>query len=334
MSASPARLTIGSGSKSLTLLFNQEAYLGDAQYIVRVDGVQIGGVLSASALRASGEVDTLTVLGDWGSGSHTVQVEFLYDAYGGSADTDRNLYLVGASYGGQEITGASADLFRPGAASFSFYDETGPAALRILPLGDSNTHGYDTSKNEAVWESYRKPFWDLATLNGFSIDFVGSRSNGSAALPDRDHFGVSGITATEVATFAGDLARETLPDVVLLMLGTNDAMREDDAAQTVPGELLSIMRSIASIAPDVDIFLASLPPIDAALLPFRADANEIRDAINAQLPGIVAEAQSEGIDATYVPVSYTMADLTDGVHLAEAAHARTAQAWFDAVFMG
>ena len=333
MSGPPNRLMIGSGSESLTLLINQEAYLGDAQYIVRVDGVQIGGVLSASALRASEEVDTVTVLGNWSSGSHNVQVEFLYDAWGGSADTDRNLYLVGASYDGKDIIGASADLFRPGAASFSFSNGAGPDALRILPLGDSNTHGWDNSKNESVWESYRKPLWDLATGSGLSIDFVGSRSNGSAGLPDRDHFGVSGITATEVATFAGDLAGETRPDVVLLMLGTNDALREGDAAQTVPGELLSIMRSIASVAPDVDILLASLPPINAALLPFRADADAIRDAINVQLPGVVAEAQAEGIDATFVPVSYTMGDLTDGVHLSEAAHARTAQAWFDALFV-
>lgn len=325
----PGRVAIGSGSDSLTLLINQDAYLGNAQYVVRVDGVQVGEVLTASALRSSGEVDVVTVRGDWKGGSHTVAVEFLNDAWDGSPETDRNLFLVSASQGGRDVDGATASLMRPEAATFSFADP-----LRVLPLGDSNTHGWDNSKDEATWEAYRKPLWDMATSRGLSIDFVGPRSNGSANLPDHDHFGVSGITATEVAGLAQDLAQQTQPDVVLLMLGSNDALREGDAAQTVPGELLSIMRSIVSVTPHAEILFASLPAVNAELLPFRADANEIREAINAQLPGVAAQARAEGIDARFVPVSYGLDDLTDGAHLTEAAHGRLAQAWFDALIVG
>lgn len=69
--------TIGTGSDSLVLKINQDAHQGNATYTVKVDGVQIGGTLTAAALRSSNQHDTITVLGNWASGSHTVDITFL-----------------------------------------------------------------------------------------------------------------------------------------------------------------------------------------------------------------------------------------------------------------
>ena len=89
--------TIGSGPDSVVLKVSQDAFQGDARYTVSIDGVQVEGTLTAGALHALGEDDTVTVLGNFTPGQHTVTVDFLNDAWGGTPDTDRNLYVEGVS---------------------------------------------------------------------------------------------------------------------------------------------------------------------------------------------------------------------------------------------
>ena len=116
----PASITVGAGPDSLVLRISQDAYLGDAAYTVTVDGVQTGGILTASALRSAGANDTVTVLGNWGEGAHQATIEFLNDAWGGTPETDRNLFLDGATYDGVEVDGAAATLEKSGPANFTF----------------------------------------------------------------------------------------------------------------------------------------------------------------------------------------------------------------------
>lgn len=47
--------TVGGGTDSLVLRISQDAYQGSAQCTMRVDGTQIGGVLTAEALRGAGQ---------------------------------------------------------------------------------------------------------------------------------------------------------------------------------------------------------------------------------------------------------------------------------------
>jgi beta-glucanase (GH16 family) len=105
---------LGTGPETIVLKLTQDAWQGDARYSVAVDGVQIGGVQTASALHGSGQQDTVNVRGAFGDGAHSVQVTFLNDAWGGSASTDRNLYVEGASYDGQSISTRTTGLFGTG----------------------------------------------------------------------------------------------------------------------------------------------------------------------------------------------------------------------------
>ncbi|MGE5538042.1 MAG: carbohydrate-binding domain-containing protein [Gemmatimonas sp.] len=130
----PVDRTIGTGPDALVLKISQDAYLGDAQYTITVDGIQIGNALSAKALHASGQSDTITVLGDWGPGDHTVAVDFLNDAWGGSPDTDRNLYVDSMTYNGVPVAGGTAQLATSGPQAFAFTD-TGPAAPPPVTVG-------------------------------------------------------------------------------------------------------------------------------------------------------------------------------------------------------
>ena len=84
-SGSSPSVTIGSGPNTLALHISEDAYLGDAQFTVSVDGHQIGGTLTATASHSAGQTQTFNALGTFAAGSHTTTVNFLNDAYGGSA---------------------------------------------------------------------------------------------------------------------------------------------------------------------------------------------------------------------------------------------------------
>ncbi len=55
---------ISSGSDTLVLKVTQDAYQGDAQYAVYVDGKQVGGTLTAKALHDSGQSHPLQISTD------------------------------------------------------------------------------------------------------------------------------------------------------------------------------------------------------------------------------------------------------------------------------
>jgi hypothetical protein len=131
--------TVGNGPDSLVLRISQDAYRGSAQYTVRVDGAPIGGTLTADALHSSGQSDMVTVLGNWAAGNHTVQVDFLNDAWDGTAATDRNLYVDGATYNGAAVGGAARTLLSSGPASFGFSDAGGTTAPSPTPTTPAPT---------------------------------------------------------------------------------------------------------------------------------------------------------------------------------------------------
>jgi hypothetical protein len=119
--SSPSSLTIGAGAQQLVLRISEDAYQGDARYTVSVDGHQIGGTQTAHSLHAAGQSDIVTVLGDWGTGDHTVSINFLNDAWGFTFDTDRNLYLDGASYGAAPIANSHLAFMGIGPQEFDFH---------------------------------------------------------------------------------------------------------------------------------------------------------------------------------------------------------------------
>lgn len=130
--ATPALIAIGTGTDTLVLQLSQDAWHGNAQYSVSVDGVQIGSPQTASAWHADGLADTVTVHGNWGAGAHAVRVAFLNDLF--DAGGDRNLHVDAVSYNGLAQAGGRADLWGNGAASFGFTDLGAPAP-KLVSLG-------------------------------------------------------------------------------------------------------------------------------------------------------------------------------------------------------
>ena len=131
-----APVTIGSGPDSLVLDVSENAWEGDAQYTVSINGTQIGGTQTATASHDAGASQTVTVHGDWGAGIQKASIAFINDAYGGTPATDRNLYVSNVAYDGNPTTPASATLMSNGAATFTTADSdtdtsTGTVTLRL-----------------------------------------------------------------------------------------------------------------------------------------------------------------------------------------------------------
>ena len=116
-SASPVPVSIGTGD-TLVLSVSEDAWQGDAQYTVSINGNTIGGILTATASHAAGATQAVSVAGDWGA-NPTVGITFINDAFGGTPSTDRNLYVDGATYDGQALNGAPTTLLTNGTATLT-----------------------------------------------------------------------------------------------------------------------------------------------------------------------------------------------------------------------
>jgi beta-glucanase (GH16 family) len=237
-STSPVATTIGSGPDALTVKISQDAFNGSAQYTIAVDGSQIGGTLTASALHSSGQSDTITVLGDWASGPHKLSVNFINDSYGGTSSTDRNLYVDGVSYddssvagGAVAVAGGTATLLSAGAHDFAFTGASGgtsppptgsgPLTVRVSEdafNGDAQfivtVDGAQFGGTQTVTASHAAGQWQDISIPGtlssgphtVAVNFINDAWGGSAAT-DRNMY-VQSITVNG-ETIAGTAAQNT-----------------------------------------------------------------------------------------------------------------------------
>ncbi|TXM92241.1 carbohydrate-binding domain-containing protein, partial [Methylobacterium sp. WL116] len=174
--STPTSTSIGSGSDQLIFKISEDAYKGDAQYTVSVDGKQIGGTLTAHAAHTAGQSDTVTVNGDWAAGDHKVSINFLNDAYDGTASTDRNLYIDSVTYNGTAVSGSHLSLMSAGAQIVTVHDTTAvptPAApvstLVSTPTSTSIGSGSDQLIFKISEDAYKGDAQYTVSVDGKQI---------------------------------------------------------------------------------------------------------------------------------------------------------------------
>lgn len=188
--------------------------------------------------------------------------------------------------------------------------------VKVMPLGDSITDGFN------VPGGYRIKLWDDLAAGRYSVDFVGSLSNGPGALGDRNHEGRSGWRIEQINDNVKNWLGTHNPEIVLLLIGTNDMLQNYQVAQA-PARLATLIDSIVAGAPERRIILATIPP---ASDPAR---NQRIVQYNSALPGLVAEKASQGVLISLVDMygATTVADLADGVHPSLAGYDKLAERW-------
>jgi acyl-CoA thioesterase-1 len=199
--------------------------------------------------------------------------------------------------------------------------------LRVMPLGDSITEAEDGHA------SYRYWLFNALEREGRRVDFVGSQTGVYRGTPqysdfDSDHEGHWGWTTLQVRERIDRWAGQSTPDVVLLMLGTNDG------ARNIPGtvdNLSAIIGSLRAHRPGVSVLIAQVPPVGdretGAVLRDIGVLNRVQARIARQLDRpdarVVVVDQWTGFDVR--------ADTYDGVHPSESGERKLAERWLEAL---
>ena len=125
----PSAPVLGVGLDTLVLNVSEDKWTQDAQFTVSVDGNQVGGVYSTSALESAGATQNITLTGLFGHSAHQVTVDFLNDLYGGPGK-DTNLYVNSITLDGTAVT-ESAEIPSAGPVSFAIPALSGPTGTTI-----------------------------------------------------------------------------------------------------------------------------------------------------------------------------------------------------------
>jgi lysophospholipase L1-like esterase len=200
----------------------------------------------------------------------------------------------------------------------------GDGKLQILPLGDSITLG--------VNGGYRNRVFSSLTAAGYVVDLVGSQSDPYAEVADHDHEGHPGFTIGNIASdLAGWAGMITAPDVVLLMIGTNDiAWWYNETPSTTADHGLALINQILAQFPNTVVLVASIAPMSAKTVdPNATERSTAATQYNAELKSRATSHAEAGKRVFFVDVNaaLTVSDLYDGIHPTRAAHDKVADAW-------
>ena len=165
-------------------------------------------------------------------------------------------------------------------SSWARSDRSGKA-VKIMPLGDSITYGWGTDGG------YRTDLFSDLRADGINVNFVGSQHRRPAGLADKNHEGHSGWRIANIAGSIDNWLNTSKPDVVALMIGTNDIVFNDDVGNA-PARLSRLIDQITNKLPNAQVVVSSITPL--------ADAgkNAQVQTYNAAIPGIVREKAAAG----------------------------------------
>ena len=191
--------------------------------------------------------------------------------------------------------------------------------LRILPLGDSITFGFQSTDGNG----YRLRLQEL--LSGSSSNFIGSIHSGN--MTNNNNEGHNGATIDQIAAVANTSLVDR-PNIVLLHAGTND-LHDDKPADPyadAPKRLGALIDEVVSVCSDASVLVAQI------VNNWNNDTESRIRVFNDQVPGVVAERADKGhhvmvADMRSINGSY----LKDGLHPNDAGYKMMADIWFQRI---
>ena len=203
----------------------------------------------------------------------------------------------------------------------------------VMPLGDSITQGKSGSSDQG---GYRETLFRLAHAAGKSLELVGSQTNGPTTVDGvawpRTHEGYSGYTIVRLTRngLTPNNVKTFKPNIVLLMIGTNDLSVGEDMPTL---RLANLVDSILSADPSLLLFLTQITPGRKA----DPDSyNQKVSAYNAAMVEIVRQRATAGRHIRLMDMNtpftsmanYSTALLADGVHPNDAGYKLMGQTWY------
>ncbi len=215
------------------------------------------------------------------------------------------------------------------------------AAIQIMPLGDSITWGYAGGMSPVDPGGYRGRLYNDLTNAGDNVQFVGGTTANpvpglpAAAQGHEGHIGdviansdsTNQALADNVGTWLGPNGAH--PDIVLLMIGTNNIIANHDV-EAAPYQLGALIKRIAELDPKAHVYVSTLLPL---IYPnWEQQVHEFNARISGP-DGVIAGLQRAGVNVTLVDIGnqLTLADTNDGAHPSPAGYDKIATAWADAI---
>ncbi len=204
------------------------------------------------------------------------------------------------------------------------------ASIKIMPLGDSITRG--GGEADSPYPSYRYYLWTMLRNGGLDVDFVGSTTAPTFTnfVFDQDHEGYSGYTTELLANEIGWILAISVPDIVLLDIGTNDVIRQVPMSDRMRN-LDLIVSQLRQKNPNVRILIAQISP----------SADEFRNTVggldeyNAKVLayGQAATTPASPIVVVDMSTGWSTAEFTqaDGIHPNNEGESQLAQRWANAL---
>jgi lysophospholipase L1-like esterase len=206
----------------------------------------------------------------------------------------------------------------------------GQVKIKIMPLGDSITHG------SPMYNSYRRSLWLKLQEAKYDVDFVGGLKENEGGPPpnsdfDLDHHGHWGWTTDKLVPEIWHWTRDNQPDIVLLHAGTNDCFGEK-SIEGIRDNIGRIIDQLRSEQPAVKVLVAQIIPTAA---PYQAVNTKIT-ALNALLPALAAEKTTQQSPVVVVDQNTGFSsdegvDLYDGVHPNVRGEEKIAAQWYKAL---
>ncbi len=113
---------------SLVLSLSEDAYKGDAQFTVSVDGQQLAGAVSVTALHGAGAPQEYSFAPSLTPGTHQVSIAFVNDLWNPGVG-DRNLYVEGITLGGVAVPVSNGALYSNGSVTATVTEPTTPTPV-------------------------------------------------------------------------------------------------------------------------------------------------------------------------------------------------------------
>ncbi|MDH6111679.1 lysophospholipase L1-like esterase [Kitasatospora sp. MAP12-15] len=198
-----------------------------------------------------------------------------------------------------------------------------PPQLKVMPLGDSITAGYQSSTGNG----YRGPLMQQVTQQSrYTVNFVGSMNSGTMA--DNANEGHSGYEIQGISNGIDGWLAAAHPDVVLLHLGINDLNNSDDDKTTAANRVEALIDRIFTDQPGVTVIMQGLIPTTPGI-PANPAMQSLVANYNDQVSAWAPSELQAGKHFRFVDApALTSQQMADGLHPNDAGYAQLAQNFY------
>jgi hypothetical protein len=329
----PVNGTFSASSATFTLWTNSPG--ASSVVAVALERTDLAGANAVTLAQASADVNAS------GTGNHTTRVSLALPAFSLSSQRLR-VRLTRASGADPVVVfngGTDFDTRLEIAAPVTPFNPCPPQGTpcAIMPLGDDMTVGTP----DPAAGGYRARLFHDALAKHQSIVFVGGASDGPATVDGvafpRAHEGHEGFTIDDsqfrmgISPLVPNAIATRKPNIVLLMIGTNDV---DTGVTAIPDRLGALMDTILNADPKLLLVVAEVIPQQRAT-PLDQQVQAYDDAI----PALVKSRADLGKHVMLVDMStpfrstpdYGTVLFADRLHPSPAGYALIGDTWYSAI---